>query len=101
MHDKQDLLNKLQRQKMKLQEFSLSFAQKNEQLRIANRTITNLQREKDYLIEVINKLHDEMHTYNQMLLEGFTLDPKIIHSELKRENERLNALLERLQYERH
>ena len=97
MHDKQDLLNKLQRQKMKLQEFSLAFAQKNEQLRIANRTITNLQREKDYLIEVINKLHDEMQTYNQMLLEGFTLDPNIIHCELKRENERLIALLARLQ----
>mgnify|MGYP003398872553 CR=1 FL=1 len=101
MHDKQDLLNKLQRQKMKLQEFSLSFAQKNEQLRIANKMVTNLQREKEYLVEVINKLNNEMNVYNQMILEGFTLDQNIIHSELKRENERLTALVERLQNERY
>ena len=99
MHDKQDLLNKLQRQKMKLQEFSLSFAQKNEQLRIANKMVTNLQREKEYLIQVVNKLNDEMQIYNQMVLDGFTLDQNIIHSELKRENERLTALVERLQNE--
>ena len=101
MHEKQHLINKLERQKMKLQEFSLSFAQKNEQLRIANKMVTNLQREKDYLVEVINKLNNEMNVYNQMILEGFTLDPNIIHSELKRENERLTALVERLQNERH
>lgn len=97
MHDKQDLLNKLQRQKMKLQEFSLAFAQKNEQLRIANRTVVNLQREKDYLIEVVNKLNDEMQVYHQMVLNGFTIDPSMIYSDLKRENERLSALVKKLQ----
>ena len=97
MHEKQDLLNKLQRQKMKLQEFSLAFAQKNEQLRIANRTITNLQREKDYLIEVVNKLNDEMQVYHQMVLNGFTIDPNMIYSDLKRENEQLKALVKSLQ----
>lgn len=99
MDEKHHLINKIERQKMKLQEFSLAFAQKNEQLRRANKTITNLQREKDYLIEVVNKLHDEMQVYNQILLEGFTIDPNAIYSDLKRENERLTALVKRLQNE--
>ena len=97
MSNVQQLESKISSQKLKLNEFTLAFAQKNEQLRIANKTITNLQREKDYLIQVINKLNDEMQIYNQLLLDGFTLDPNIIHSELKRENERLTALIERLQ----
>lgn len=96
---REQLIGKLERQKMKLQEFALAFAQKNEQIRIANKTITNLQREKEYLIEVINKLHDEMQVYNQILLEGFTIDPNAIYSDLKRENERLTALVKRLQNE--
>lgn len=101
MSNIQQLTNKISSQKLKLNEFALAFAQKNEQLRIANKTITNLLREKDYLIQVVNKLNDEMQIYNEMLLEGFTLDPNAIHSELKRENERLTALVERLQNESH
>lgn len=95
------LESKIISQRLKLNEFTLAFAQKKEELRLANKKITNLQREKDYLIQVVNKLNDEMQVYNQMLLDGFTLDPNIIHSELKRENERLTALTERLQNERY
>ena len=93
------LESKIISQRLKLNEFTLAFTQKNEELRLANKKITNLQREKDYLIQVVNKLNDEMQVYNQMLLDGFTLDPNIIHSELKRENERLTALVTRLQDE--
>ena len=99
--DMKALINKTINQKAKLEQYTLAFQKKKEELRLANKAITNLQREKDYLIQVINKLNDEMQVYNQMLLDGFTLDPNLIYSELKRENERLTALLERLQNERY